>query len=99
MVNYHFSNKAIDDLNSIWLYTFENWSEQQADFYYNEIIAACKSISTSVINTDREYIEIQKGLKCRRCHKHLIFYKLSSENTAEIIRILHEKMDIENIIQ
>ncbi len=29
--------KAINDLNSIWDYTFEKWSENQADFYYNTI--------------------------------------------------------------
>lgn len=98
MVNCIFSNKAIDDLDSIWLYTFENWSEQQADIYYNEIVNACQSICSSKINTDREYNEIRKGLWCRHCHKHLIFYKYSSENTVEIIRILHERMDIENII-
>lgn len=26
--------KAIDDLNDIWYYTFEKWSEKQADKYY-----------------------------------------------------------------
>ena len=26
--------EAIDDLNDIWDYTFEKWSEKQADKYY-----------------------------------------------------------------
>lgn len=95
MAKFQLSNKAVEDLDSIWLYTFETWSEQQADVYYNDLIAACQDICSSSINTDREYIEIQKGLFCRRCHKHLIFYKYSSENTINIIRILHEMMDIE----
>jgi hypothetical protein len=29
--------KAIDDLNEIWAYTFENWSEKQADRYYSTL--------------------------------------------------------------
>lgn len=29
------SNKAVDDLTEIWNYTFDEWSEQQADNYYN----------------------------------------------------------------
>ena len=27
MAKYHLSNKAVDDLDSIWLYTLETWSE------------------------------------------------------------------------
>jgi toxin ParE1/3/4 len=29
--------KAIDDLKDIWDYTFEKWSEKQADTYYSTI--------------------------------------------------------------
>jgi toxin ParE1/3/4 len=29
-----FRQKAIDDLSEIWDYTFHNWSETQADKYY-----------------------------------------------------------------
>ena len=29
-----FSNMAVEDLTSIWNYTVEKWSEQQADSYY-----------------------------------------------------------------
>ena len=36
--------EAIDDLNDIWDYTFEEWSEKQADQYYVTIKFACKSI-------------------------------------------------------
>lgn len=36
--------KAIDDLNSIWKYTYEKWSEPQADNYYRAIKLVCKKI-------------------------------------------------------
>jgi len=32
--------RAINDLNSIWDYTFEKWSENQADIYYRTIKVA-----------------------------------------------------------
>jgi len=35
---------AIDDLNDIWDYTFERWSENQADKYYTILKLACKEI-------------------------------------------------------
>lgn len=94
MANYQLTNKAVEDLDSIWLYTCETWSEKQADQYYNDLIVACESICKDGFSADREYLEIQPGLKCRHCRKHLIFYKYSSENLVTIIRILHERMDI-----
>ncbi len=39
-----FRQKAIDDLNNIWNYTFEKWSEKQADKYYAILRMACNGI-------------------------------------------------------
>ena len=36
--------EAIDDLNNIWEYTFEKWSESQADKYYSMLKLSCKEI-------------------------------------------------------
>lgn len=36
--------EAIDDLNDIWDYTFQEWSENKADIYYESIKSACKEI-------------------------------------------------------
>jgi toxin ParE1/3/4 len=35
---YHVSEKAVQDIDNIWLYTFKSWSESQADKYYILII-------------------------------------------------------------
>ena len=37
-MNYKISVKAAEDLENIWLYTFEHWSYEQADRYINLII-------------------------------------------------------------
>ena len=39
--------EAIDDLNDIWEYTHEKWSENQADKYYKTLIETCLQISKS----------------------------------------------------
>jgi len=44
MAKYFLSNKAVEDLSSIWIYTVETWSEQQADLYYSQIISTCNLI-------------------------------------------------------
>lgn len=45
MVEFKLSNKAVEDLSKIWNYTFELWSEQQADKYYNSLISSCHQIA------------------------------------------------------
>jgi toxin ParE1/3/4 len=39
-----FRQEAIDDLNDIWIYTTDEWSEKQADKYYAAIEFACTQI-------------------------------------------------------
>ena len=36
--SYRISEKAVEDLEDIWTYTFHKWSIKQADRYYNLII-------------------------------------------------------------
>ena len=38
MAKYLITNKAVEDLSKIWEYTFDNWSEDQADKYYSSKI-------------------------------------------------------------
>ena len=58
MAKFHLSNKAVDDLDSIWLYTLDTWSETQADLYYHELLKTCQAIANRPIYLDREFKEI-----------------------------------------
>jgi len=87
--------EAIDDLNHIWYYTFEKWSEKQADKYYATIKMACNGIGKNP-DVGKEYYEINKNLLGLKSGKHIIFYQSLSENKIEVIRILHERMDLKN---
>lgn len=87
--------EAIDDLNSIWEYTFEKWSENQADIYYSMLKHSCKEIGKNP-EIGIEYKKICKDLFGFHSGKHIIFYQLVDENEIEIIRILHEQMDLKN---
>ena len=83
--------EAIDDLNDIWNYTYEKWSEKQADKYYTTIKLACKRIGDDP-NIGREYHNVVSRLVGLKSGKHIIFY--NSNDEVEIIRILHERMDL-----
>jgi toxin ParE1/3/4 len=87
--------EAIDDLNDIWDYTFEQWSENQADKYYSTVKFACKEIGINH-KLGREYVGVSKSLLGFKSGKHIIFYHLIAENEIEVIRILHERMDLKN---
>ncbi len=45
MARYKLTNKAVEDLTHIWNYTFEKWSENQADTYYNMLLENCKELA------------------------------------------------------
>ena len=87
--------EAIDDLNDIWAYTFEEWSEKQADKYYSALEFACIQIGRNP-ELGNEYEGINSNLLGLRTGKHIIFYQIITKDEIEIIRILHERMDLKN---
>ena len=95
MVKISFRQKANDDLNNIWNYTYESRSENQADKYYATIKFACQEIGTNP-ELGRVYNEISQNLLGLRSGRHIIFYTLISKNEIEVVRILHERMDLKN---
>ncbi len=98
MADLIFSNKAVEDLTQIWNYTVETWSEAQADKYYTLLVDICRQIADSPRPLGREYTEIMAELYGYRTGKHVVFYRATSENTVKIVRILHERMELKNLI-
>ena len=94
MPKVRYSNKAVEDLSSIWEYTFTQWSENQADEYYAMLISACNCLLYPSVISNRSYEEISEGLLGVKAGHHLIFYNILENDDVMIIRILHDKMDI-----
>ncbi len=95
MAKYILTNKAVKDLTRIWDYTFEKWSEQQADNYYEMLISNCEEIANNP-NIDKKYSGISLNLLGIRANRHIIFYRKLDEYKVEITRILHGRMDLRN---
>ena len=98
MARYFFTNKAVEDLSKIYEYTFEFWSENQADKYYNEIIDYCEIISENP-NIGKNYKEIDLEIFGFLANKHIIFYRILNLQEIEIERILGAEMDLKNRIK
>ena len=95
-MKYHISSEAVADLEKIWLYTLENWSIHQADRYLNLILNEIEYLSENPL-TGNDFSYVRKGYMKSRIKSHFIFYKIkSSKGVIEIIRILHQRMDIES---
>ena len=95
-MKYKLSVKSLDDIEGIWVYTFKNWSEKQADRYLNLILAEIEFLSENP-ESGKDFRKIRKDYRCSKVKSHLIFFRLlEHKNEIEVIRILHQQMDIEN---
>lgn len=95
-MNYRISVKAYEDIESIWLYTFKNWSQEQADRYVNLIFDEIEYIAKHR-ESGKNISHLRKNYRCAKVKSHLIFYRLFGNlDQVEIIRVLHQQMDIEN---
>jgi toxin ParE1/3/4 len=92
-MKYWISREASIDLEEIWLYTFENWSIEQADRYLiqikDEIVFLAKKPESGF-----NYGHFRKGYFRSKVKSHFIFYRINhDEDRIEIIRVLHQRMD------
>ena len=94
MSAYIISKKAVEDINNISIYPVENWSVAQADRYYNLIYDEIEYIVNN-FDMARDFGKIRKSYKCSKVKSHLIFFKKDKMNEIEVVRVLHERMDIE----
>jgi toxin ParE1/3/4 len=86
--------KASNDLETIWDYTFDNWSLRQADKYYNDLIEAIEFLCENP-TAGKSAEHLREGYLYFKVNSHLIFY-IVSNTELDVIRILHAQMDIPN---
>lgn len=97
MAEYYLTNKAVVDLNEIWSYTFEKWSEDQADKYYNMLPGLFQDIAENP-ESGKHYDGIRPDLFGLKANRHIVFYRIINPGLTEITRILHGRMDLKNRI-
>jgi toxin ParE1/3/4 len=95
MARYILTNEAVKDLEEIWIYTYQKWSIEQADRYYNLIIDEIEFLSSNPFS-GRSMDYIKEGYKVSKVKSHLVFYKIITNEAIEIIRVLHQRMDVKN---
>jgi len=91
MTQYRLTPAAVADLSSIWDFTESRWDPGQADTYLAEIRAAIERIATDP-ERGRRCDEIREGYRHYSIGSHRIYY-LTTTETVDVIRILHQRMD------
>jgi toxin ParE1/3/4 len=87
------SKKALADLDGIWEYTVEAWSEEQAILYYRQLYTSIQNLPDLPDYLERNYDAVKPGLCGFYVGHHVIFYKRHRDGTVWVDRILHERMD------
>ena len=93
MAKIRLSRKAIADLDGIWDYTVQTWSEEQAVVYYRQIYNAIQSLDSIPLFLEKKYDIVKPGVLGYRVGHHVIFYKRDKDGIINVDRILHERMD------
>ena len=96
MPAYRLTNKALEDLRSIARYTEQTWGREQRNQYLSKLDASFLMLVHEP-ELGRACDEIRQGYRKHHVGRHLIFYRILASR-IEIIRILHDSMDIDSHI-
>lgn len=88
--------KARADLEGIWRYTAEHWSEAQADVYHGRIVDVMAALAVGRLKA-RSAEHVRPGYLKYPARSHTVFFK-AADYGIEVVRILHQSMDVEQTV-
>ena len=94
MTGYVLTPRARHDLNEIWDYSAVQWGAAQADRTIRLIATACAALATGRTK-GRSAEAIRPGYFRQTVGSHVLFYRAGKRGSIEIVRILHQRMDVE----
>lgn len=80
------------DIKDIYLYSYGEFGEKQADKYYGGLEERFNQILDQTAHS-QDYSHIDYGLRRVNYEHHAIYYQLGPEGELIIIRVLHQRMD------
>jgi len=90
-MNFRISSEAREDLVSVWEYSREHWSSEQADLYIDALMLRFVWL-TGNRNLWRSRPDLKEGVFSCMEKSHVIFFS-EDEGCIDILRILHGRMD------
>ena len=97
MLNLNLTATANQDLHDIYAYSLEKWGQKQADVYFKQLENSFYLLLDNP-NLGKQRNDLKQGYRSFLTKKHAIFYEISN-NEIIILRILHRRMDVNNIAE
>jgi toxin ParE1/3/4 len=91
---YLLSPAAQADLEQIWEYTHDHWGVDQAEGYLRELQSAIERAAANP-RIGRACDEIRPGYRKLAAGSHMLFYRVTAEGVVDVVRVLHQRMDID----
>ena len=91
MADYVLTERAADDLDEIYAYSFKNFGEAAADEHLLALHDCFRALAKGRL-VGRSADDIQSGLYKHRLAKHVVFY-LPDNGGILVVRTLHAAMD------
>ena len=88
------TEKAKSDLKDIARFTQKRWGRDQRNKYLKDLDACFFRLAGNP-SLGRECSEIRAGLHKFPAGNHVIYFRSISKSQVEIVRILHESMDVD----
>ncbi|MFJ2839974.1 type II toxin-antitoxin system RelE/ParE family toxin [Nocardia sp. NPDC087230] len=96
MNRYLLTPAAQTDLHDIYDYTEKTWDADRAEVYLRRIQTAIETAAARP-GVGRACDEIRPGYrKLAAAASHVIYYRLNDDGDIEVIRILHQRMDVDS---
>lgn len=97
MPSFTLTNRAKADLKEIALYTQEQWGRDQRNEYLSMLDVCFHQLAANPLK-GKDCSDIRNGYRKLIAGSHVIFYRQMLNNSIEIVRILHGRMDIETLL-
>ncbi len=89
--------EAEKDLESIWHYTLQNWGLDQAESYLDGLVDIFELLSKNPLMS-RERLEFSPSVRIHHHAHHLVVF-IISEVGIDIVRVLHDSMDVDSHLE
>jgi len=95
MPQFFLTKRALDDLREIGRYTQGRWGRQQRLTYLSYLDHCFRTLAENP-NQGERCDQIRTGYGKYPAGRHVIYYRTKELETIEIVRVLHERMEVDS---
>lgn len=97
------SSRALKQLDEIYTYTLDHWSEEQAESYNEILMNGFQFIDDHFeigrkLNTEHDEVSISVEHRIHTIGKHYVVYKKNKSGQTVIVQVIHFKRDINSLL-